>query len=318
MSKLVFILSVSLIGTFIGCGLFGEENEPTPEIPGKLVFSAPDDNGRYQIYTSLTNGTKRKQLTSSGAEEAEFFNPSWSNDGTQIAFTSTLRSSSAGLSLYLMNANGSNIRPLKERPNSPIVTPGSNPAWSPDDSKIAFDFCLNCELGGSNYEIYVYDFDKDSIVQLTDTLSEDDNPVWNPINNKIAFSSNRADASSNVSDIYTLNLQNMEVQRLTNTDNSGRQLWFSSGNELLFWSNNALFKYNFELKSTDEIPVNLSTNIGFRPLSLSSKNNYALLITFDLTDSRKDHKLQIFDINTGEIKEGISNSRFIGADLFDK
>ncbi len=216
--KLIFILLF-----FGGCDLFtNEKDEPTPEIPGKLVFSAPDDNGRYQIYTSLTNGTKRKQLTSSGAEDAEFFNPSWSNDGTQIALTSTLNNTSEGLSLYLMNADGSNLRPLKEQPNTDVVTLGNNPTWSPDDSKIAFDFCINCELGGRNYELLIYDFDTDAITQLTDTLSEDDNPIWSPINSEIAFSSDRANKNSNVSDIYTLNLQNMEVQRLTNTDNSGR------------------------------------------------------------------------------------------------
>ena len=313
------ILILLIVAVITSCTLFNnEKEEPTPEIPGKLVFSAPDGDGRYQIYTSLTNGTKRKQLTSSGNEEAEFFNPSWSNDGTQIAFTTTLNSTSEGSSLYLMNADGSNLRPLKERPNTDIVTLGNNPTWSPDDSKIAFDFCINCELGGRNYELFVYDFETDAITQLTDTISEDDNPVWNPINNKIAFSSNRADASSNVSDIYTLNLQNMEVQRLTNTDNSGRQLWFSRGDELLFWSNNALFKYNFELGATNQIPVSLSTNIGFRPLSLSSINNFALLITFDLTNNRDDHNLQFLDINSGEVKDGISSSRFSGADYYDK
>ncbi|MEP0007214.1 MAG: hypothetical protein ABJ387_04870 [Balneola sp.] len=302
--------------TSISCNLFSSEDS-TPEIPGKLVYSAPDKNGRYQIYTSLTNGSKRKQLTSSGDEEAEFFNPAWNSDGTQIALTSTLNSSSEGPSLYLMNSDGSNLRPLKGRSNTDIVTTGNNPKWSPDDSKIAFDSCLNFELGGRNHELFVYDFETDIITQLTDTLSEDENPVWNPLNSEIAFSSSRASESFNVSDIYILNLQNMAVQRLTNTDNSGRQLWFANGNELLFWSNNELFKYDFRFGLATKLPVNLSSNIGFRPLSLSFENEYVLLITFNLVDSHKEHKLQILDIRTGDIHEGISSSRFNGADLFD-
>jgi len=162
--------------------------------------------------------------------------------------------------------------------------------------------------------LFVYDFETDIITQLTDTVSEEEKPVWNPLNSEIAFSSSRASKSSNVSDIYILNLQNMAVQRLTNTDNSGRQLWFANGNELLFWSNNELFKYDFGFGLATKLPVNLSSNIGFRPLSLSLENEYVLLKTFNLVDSHKEHKLKILDIRNGDIHEGISISRFNGAD----
>tara|TARA_R110002126_G_scaffold45617_3_gene129056 strand:- start:57 stop:1034 length:978 start_codon:yes stop_codon:yes gene_type:complete len=209
----------------ISCSLFSNE-ESAPEIPGKLVYSAPDENGRYQIYTSLTNDTKKKQLTQSGAEEAEFFNPSWSNDGTQIALTSTLESSSNGLSLYIMNADGSDLRPLKERPNSQIVTPGSNPVWSPDDSKIAFDWCTNCELGGNNFEIYAYDFKTDSIQQITDNLARDFFPKWSNVDSSsIIFKSNRKNFNEEVStfkdDLFVFNYSNQKILQITDTSKVG-------------------------------------------------------------------------------------------------
>ena len=222
--KLSTVIFLLILMACTGCDLSNSDDEPIPEIPGKLVYSAPDVNGRHQIYTSLTNGTKRKQLTQSGSEEAEFFNPSWSNDGTQIALTSTLKSSSNGLSLYIMNADGSDLRPLKERPNSHIVTPGENPVWSPDDSKIAFDWCTNCELGGNNFEIYAYDFKTDDITQLTDTLSLEFYPKWKN-NEELYFISDRdyyfIDSLRTNEDIYIGKISSSSESRITETGEIG-------------------------------------------------------------------------------------------------
>lgn len=221
----VHVLSLLCITiTFMGgCGLLGDgEKEPAPAIPGKLVFSALDENDQYQIYTSLTNGTKLKQLTSFKNDAA--LSPSWSNDGTQIAFTTTLNATTAGTSLYVMNADGSNKRPLKERPNTHIVTPGNNPAWSPDDSKIAFDACSNCESGGNNFDIYVYDFKTDSIKKITEILGRDMNPIW--INKEdFYFITDRdyysIDSLRTHEDVYETGTSGNNVSRVTDTGKIG-------------------------------------------------------------------------------------------------
>src|SRR5690554_2875754 len=173
-----------------GCNLWETvEEEEIPTIPGKLVFSALDENNNYQIYTSLTNGTKLKKLTNFKNDAG--FQPSWSNDGKRIAFSTTLNATTSGSSLYLMNADGSNLRPLKERLNTDVPTAGNNPVWSPDDSKIAFDFCNNCEGGGNNYDIYVYDFKTDSIEKVTKHTLDDTYPSWGIDSKKLYFSSGR-------------------------------------------------------------------------------------------------------------------------------
>tara|TARA_R110002049_G_scaffold50136_1_gene142329 strand:+ start:1106 stop:2020 length:915 start_codon:yes stop_codon:yes gene_type:complete len=297
---------------FAGCDLFNNEH---PEIPGKLVYAAPDEKGNYQIFTSLTNGENRKKLTH--FKNGGAYSPSWSPDGEKIVFGRSTPTTSPGYYITIMKADGSGKQQLEGIFEGRAVNVvGDHPKWSPDGNKVAFDRCLDCELGGGNSELFVYDFQTDAIIQLTDTPASDNNPVWNPVMNKIAFSSDRAELSSNTSDIYVLDLDNFKVQRLTNTNNSGRQQWYSNGKELLYWSENNLYKYDFELNTIKELTVNLVSNTGFRPLSISSNSRYILIISFNLNSSTDDFKLQILDIETGEVTESVTNSRFIGADLF--
>lgn len=257
-ASLSFILLISS-----GCDLFENENE-TPEIPGRLVFSAPDNSEKenYQIFTSNTDGSGLKQLTHFDNDEA--FNPAWSPDGEQIAFVTTLRSSSAGGSLYVMNADGANIRPLKEREGSTIVVPGSNPSWSPDGTKIAFDWCQNCELGGNNFEIYMYDFETDSVEQITDSPAIDDFPTWDSNGNIIAFSSGREYANRDTlrfrKDLYKINVNTKEHTRLTTTGNATKPVWSPLENLIFYeWNikGNKIFKFNMNSKSIEQIDSGL-------------------------------------------------------------
>ena len=242
------------------CGILNFENEQ-PEIPGKLVFSALDEHDRYQIYSSLTNGAQLKNLTNFKNDEA--YNPSWSNDGTQIVFVTSLRNTSEGGSLYIMNADGSNLRPMKERPNTNVVTLGGNPVWSPDDSKIAFDFCPNCEVGGRNTEIYVYDFEKDTVTKITSHPAGDYVPTWGNSVNKLFFSTDRDYALLDTlrfrRDIYSYDISNQVEKRITTSGNAT--------NPVLNWSTNHLLHIWNVQENT--ISCSDSTNKDFSILETS-------------------------------------------------
>jgi Tol biopolymer transport system component len=304
---LVFLPLILLIAT---CDTTNEI-EPEPKISGRLVYSLPDKNGKKQIYTSFTNGTGKKQLTHFRNDEA--FEPVWSKDGTQIAFTTSLRSSSAGLSLYLMNADGSNIRPLKERRNSSIVTAGNNIAWSNDNSKIAFDWCLSCEAGGINRDIYVYDFVGDTIKKITSSTTYDSNPSWSNMNDDIAFSSTRADSLVFNLDVYVTKSDGSEAKRITSKGNAGRQLWFHNEDKLLYWWNNKLFVTPIDSGMSEQIDVNISSGLGFRPLTISSDDKYVLMLTF-LLSTGQNFKLVIYDLQSGNLIEEFDTDQHYGAD----
>lgn len=314
MKAYIFVLAV-LVSS---CSLWesGEEEE-IPTIPGKLVFSALDESEHYQIYTSLTNGAKLKKLTN--FKNDDVFSPSWSNDGKQIAFSTSLNATTSGSSLYLMNADGSNLRPLKKRPNTTVPTAGNNPAWSPDDSKIAFDFCTNCERGGNNFEIYTYDFETDSIKKITQFLGSDKNPEWENEGTYLAFDSDRASNSKLVSDVYMINLQTDSLIRLTETNSAGRQLFFNLKDEMIFWSNDSLYSLELKQKNVKKsIPVNLATDIGFRPLQISQDDKYVLLHTFNYKSPNDSQTLSVLNVLTAEIESEFKNSPLGGADWYYK
>jgi dipeptidyl aminopeptidase/acylaminoacyl peptidase len=87
-------------------------------LSGRIAFDNFDD-----VWTIDVDATDLTRLTHSPAPD---FDPSWSPDGTQIAF----RSERTGEpEVWLMNSDGTGPRRLAA---------GLSPAWSPDGALIAF------------------------------------------------------------------------------------------------------------------------------------------------------------------------------------
>ena len=83
------------------------------------------------------DGNNLRRLTS---HNVSAMLPSWSPDGTQIAFNGSWN-------IYVMDADGSNLRQLTS--HSPV---NGAPSWSPDGTQIVFD-----SYRDGNTDIYVLD-----------------------------------------------------------------------------------------------------------------------------------------------------------------
>lgn len=146
--------------------------------------------------------------------------PSWSPDGTQIAFGSDY-------SLYVMNADGTGRR---------HVTGGYDrfsmePAWSPDGTRIAFV----STRGDTDYELYTVPASGETpatpATRLTTTVPDewgrgmdDYQPTWSPDSARIAFVS-QSRTLLDACDIYVMDSLDRDgdgngdaLQRLTETD----------------------------------------------------------------------------------------------------
>jgi Tol biopolymer transport system component len=84
-----------------GAAVWGESARASfPGEPGRIAFMSNRD-GDLDIYTMKQNGQDVVQLTNDPA--ADQF-PSWSSDGSKIAFTRTV---AGKLAIVVMNADGS-------------------------------------------------------------------------------------------------------------------------------------------------------------------------------------------------------------------
>ena len=133
-----------------------------------------------------------------------------------------------------MDKDGSNLRRLTK-------TEGRNresddPAWSPDGEQIVF----GSNRGGIS-EIYVMRSDGSELRQLTqapNSLSAG-MPAWSPDGKSILFASARGPSSANwydVVDIYVIDADGSNLQRLTHTGDNGSPFWSPDGKRIVFSS----------------------------------------------------------------------------------
>jgi Tol biopolymer transport system component len=88
----------------------------------------PNNNPSGEIFVINPDGSGLVQLTHDNFEERA---PSWSPDGTQIAFMA--RVGGNDFEICLINADGSNFRQLTDND-----IPDASPSWSPDGDQIVF------------------------------------------------------------------------------------------------------------------------------------------------------------------------------------
>ena len=91
------------------------------------------------IWRAHDDGSGLTRLTDGGAAQSADAEPSWSPDGTRIAFVRASYGSGGGSRIWVMNADGSNQRRLSPPDSSNAFYNDSDPTWSPTGLMLAFD-----------------------------------------------------------------------------------------------------------------------------------------------------------------------------------
>lgn len=188
-------------------GIEESEVEWAPD-NNRLVFISNAEGGHFQIYTMDINGKNLTRLTNL---PWALNNPTWSPDGSKIAFDAFVGMGSGMYDIFSINADGSNLKQITND-----LAYDEMPAWSPDGSKIAF-----MSTRDGNPEIFVMNSDGSSPVQLTHTIYYNGHPSWSKEGYGIVFTSERTTGwpyDIRNYELYIMNEDGSNVQRLT--DNS--------------------------------------------------------------------------------------------------
>ncbi len=188
-----------------------------PSVGGGRIFFTSFRNGGSHLFT-LQGGEARPFAAYEGLNTGAVLSP----DGRYVA---TTLSKDGNPEIYLLNpSDGSVAKRLTQAWGIDI-----SPSWSPDSQEIAFV----SDRHGSP-QIWIMGRDGQNQRRVTFQGDYNQTPAWSPKGDKIAFT---ARDERNVFDIFTVNVADGRIERLTqNQGNNEEPTWSPDGGYIAFTS----------------------------------------------------------------------------------
>ena len=206
--------------------------------------------GNLEIYTSKTDGSDLRQLTSNGAYNAE---ATVSPDGKTIIFTSTR---DGDIELYTMNLEGGDVHRITTR-----VGYDGGAFFSPDGKKIVWRAAYPVTAADSadylrllhdrlvrpaRVELWVANADGSDARQITHLGGANFAPYFHPDGKRIIFSSNFESPKSGAFDLFLINVDGTGLEKVTTHPDFDSFPMFSPDGRKLVWASNRHGRENGE------------------------------------------------------------------------
>lgn len=227
-------LALTITISLCVCLIHGTPAGAQAEGPGRILSSTGvafggiiEFNSNASNLVHLSSNTFDGACTGENANKS--YHPSTSRDGSLIAFSSdrnrtgAVGGSSAAYRIFVMNADGTNVRQLTTSADATIpggTTAGDiNPVISPDGSRVAFMSERNRPAGDGVSSIFIVNTDGSGGIRQVTFPQADNNPacngcgggtiyslVWSPDGARLAFKGFRlaADASTTSPNLHTV------------------------------------------------------------------------------------------------------------------
>ena len=232
-----------------------EESYPRFSPDGSEVAYTASYNGNEDVFiVPATGGIPTRVTYQSHADRMV----EWHPDGEHILFASSRASGIQRVrKFFLVSKEGG----LPELLNVPY---GELASFSPDGSQLAYvtrlaeDRPFKRYRGGYSSDIYLYDLENDTAINITDSNAIDAKPAW--VGNKIFFIS---DQGANMRlNIYSYDIREGSTTQITEFEDFDISYLGAGSNDLVFEAGGDLFQMNIDNMEVQAVPVNVVSDLS--------------------------------------------------------